>query len=398
MFPFAIIPPFVLSGKEKIKQFSVTSYDSMVLTDKGNLYVTGFNRVGELGVGDTTNRNNQWVLVMQDVNWIASNREKLWAIKNDGSIYTPDLRSSSTTAYTWQIDTVAPGSIGDLSGDNIKEIYSDTESVYILKKDGSLWYLGNNSKGQAGNGGTSLTTRFVKVSDGVVSWSSSGPTVVFVKTDGYFWGCGSNSRNIISSAGSSITTPTRMFSTTHADGGVVTDYTLASDQAFLIRYSNGKYRTKGLNIGQLPSGDASPYNTLTDVPDGYTPGDGTEPLVSKTGGVSASGTWPNYSGLFFYHTGGKFIVTGQASGRISGTSQTSGTLSNWTNVDAASDEIPSIKGMTFGLGWVAAYNDTQILYWGYTGNSSAYPVVGYLMPGPSRLEYVARFATPPIEA
>lgn len=393
MFPFAIIPPFVLSGKEKIKQVCATSFDSMVLTDKGNLYVTGLNRVGELGVGDTTNRNNQWVMVMQDVNWIAGNREKLRAIKNNGEVYSPITASP----YTWTLDTVAVQNIGDISGDNIKEIYSDTEGVFLLKKDNSLWYLGNNSKGQAGNGGTAVTSRFVKISDGVLSWSSSGATVVFAKDDGFFWGCGSNGRNIIAASGSNISTPTRMFSTTHADGGVVTDYALASDQALLIRYSNGKYRTKGLNIGQVPEGTTIPSNTLYDVPDGYTPGDGTEPLVSKTGGVAVSGTYPNYSGVFFYRMGGKFIVCGQASGRISGTSQTSGTIAAWTNVDAASDEIPTIKGMTFGLGWVAAYNDTQILYWGYSGNSSAYPIVGYIMPGTSRPEYVARFATPPIE-
>lgn len=398
MFPFAIIPPFVLSGKEKIKQVAAASYNTMVLTDKGNLYVTGYNRIGELGVGDAVNRYNQWVLVMQDVAWIAAQRETLYAFRPDGKVYSPDTRSSSATAYEWVENTIiADGvsGIGDISGDNIKHLHSDSEGTYLLKKDNSLWYQGNNSQGQAGNGSKTAAARFVKSSDGVLDFSTGGNCVVIKKSDGNFWGWGANSRSIIASGGVT-TSPTQMFSTTHTDGTTVTDFMLASDQALLIRYSDGKYRTKGLNIGQLPSGTATPGNVLTDVPDGYTPGDGTEPLIKFEAPIRDSGTYPNYSGVFYYYTGGEFITCGQATGYLTGVNKSSGTVDVWTTVDPASDRISGLKGMTFGAGWVLAYNDTELLYWASVGSGSIIPIVGYIPPGTSRSAWVGKKATSPI--
>lgn len=394
MFPFAIIPPFIASGKETIKQVAASSYNTMVLTNKGNVYVTGQNRIGELGVGDTATRYNQWVLVLQGINWIAARRETLLAIRKDGAILTPDMTSSSPTAYTWQVDTASGSNIGSLAPSAIKKVWSDSESVYLLKSDNSLWYLGNNSKGQAGNGTTTLQSRFIKTTDDVVDIAIGGSCVVVKKSDGYLWGWGSNSRSVIAASGTTLS-PTRMFGT-NADGTTITDFTLAGDQAILVRYSDGKYRTKGLNMGQLPSGTAAPGATLTDVPAGYTPGNGTEPLMEQSSPMRNDGTYPNWIGIFYHRVEGEFINCGQATGYMTGVNKASGTVDTWTVVDSASDRIADVKGMSFGLGWVLAYNDTQILYWGSTGSTTVIPIVGYILPGSARQAWVGKLATPPI--
>lgn len=393
MFPFPIIPPFVSSAAETIKRMAVASNNTMLLSSKGNLYVTGQNRIGELGVGDTTNRYNQWVLVMQNVNHIAAVRETLYAVKTDGTVLTPKL-TSGTGQYSWQPIT-SWSSAGDLSGDNIRKIVSDTENVFVLKKDNSLYYLGTNSGGQGNTGDTSTVGVMRSHTTDVQQLSVSGNIVVILKSNGFLYGCGQDTRNVIS-AGSSPRTLTQMFGA-NADGGTISDFVVTgSGQALLVRYSNGKYRTKGLNIGQLPTGTASPGNTLTDVPDGFTPGNGTEPLFRNVGIPLAGGTYPTYAYDLFYYTGGKFYACGSATGQITGVNQSSGTVAPWTQMDGTSVQIVNPKGMSFGEGWAIAYNDTQIMYWGSNGSTTVKPIAGYVSDG--RPVYQARLATSPLAA
>lgn len=395
MFPFVIIPPFVLSGEEKIKQVATSSYNTAVLTNKGNVYVTGQNRVGELGVGDTSDRYNQWVLILDGISWIAARKESFLAIDKKGSLLTPNIDSTSSSAYTWQVDTIIPTNIGDISQGNISGVWSDSESVYILKKDKTLWYMGSNSKGQAGNGTTTVQNKFIRSSDDVNSIALGGSCVVIKKSDGYLWGWGSNTRSVISVSGTPLV-PTKMFGP-QADGTYIVDYTLAGDQAILVRYNDGKYRTKGLNIGQLPSGTASPGNTLTEVISGYTPGDGTEKLTVQSAPIRYDGTYPNWSGIFYYSTGTQgFINCGQASGYMTGVNKSSGTVDTWTSVDSSSVKISNVKGLSFGLGWVLSYNDKELVYWGSTGNTTSIPVVGYVPASTSRPSYRASHATSPL--
>lgn len=390
MFPFAIIPPFVIGGNEFIKNICCITNDTMLLTTKGNVYVTGQNRIGELGVGDASDRYDQWVLVMQDVNHIAAIREKLYAVKADGAVYTP----APAAPYNWE-STTAWEAAGDLSGDNIKQVISDSENIFVWKKDKSLYYMGNNSKGQGNTGGTSVVSTMRLHTTDVVDISVSGDTVVVLKSDGYLWGVGNNGRNIIG-PNSTYLSLAQMFGT-HADGGTIEDFmTTNQGTALLVRYSNGKYRTKGLNIGQLPSGTASPYGTLTDVPDGFTPGNGTEPLIKHVPALRNGGTYPSYSYNMFYYTGGEIYANGAATGYLTGVNQGSGTLAQWTMMDSSSVRLANMKGMSFGMGWAIAYSDTEIIYWGGNGSTTIKPIPGWVADG--RPQYQARFAISPLAA
>lgn len=395
MIPFPVIPPFVLGGRELIKKVALSGNNTMVLTTKGNLYVTGRNRIGELGVGDANPRYNQWVLVMQNVNHIGSMRETLFAVSNSGTVYSPDTRVGSATIYTWQaVETWSAA--GDLSADNIKELISDTENIFVWKKDNSLYYLGNNSGGQANTGNTNAVGQMRLHTSDVQKLSISGNTVVVMKSDGFLYGCGDNTRNILSATSGNILTLTQMFGT-NADGGAISDFSVtAAGSALLVRYTNGIYRTKGLNIGQLPTGTANPGATLTNVPSGYTPGDGSEPMIHHLGLIRNSGTYPAYSSNLFYYTGNTLYACGAATGFMTGVNQSSGTVSPWTQMDASGVKIEGLKGMSFGEGWLVAYNDRQIMYWGNNGSTEIKPIVGYLSSG--RQSYQSMFATSPLEA
>lgn len=390
MFPFPIIPPFITSSKETIKSMALATNNTMLLSSKGNLYVTGQNRIGELGVGDTADRYNQWVLVMQNVNHIAANRETLYAVRTDGQVLSPKT-TTGTGQYSWQPVTTWSAA-GDLSGDNVTKIISDTENIFVLKKDKSLYYVGANSAGQANMGSTGVVGIMRAHTTDVQAISVSGNTVVLLKSDGFLYGCGQDTRNVISTGSSPKTTLVQMFGANGIDGGTVSDFAVTNGgQALLVRFSNGKYRTRGLNIGQLPTGTAAPGNTLTDVPDGFTPGNGTEPMFQNLSAPRAGGTYPNYGAVLFYYTGGKFYACGSATGQITGVNQSTGTVAPWTQMDSSSAQISAPKAMCFAEGWAIAYNDTQIMYWGAPPVSGVKPIVGYVSDG--RPLYQARLAT-----
>ena len=76
------------------------SDNSLILKNDGTLWGTGDNQYGQLGLGDTTNRNT----------------------------------------FT-QITT---------NTDNVKSVYCGGSHAFILKNDGTLWGCGRNDYGQLG--------------------------------------------------------------------------------------------------------------------------------------------------------------------------------------------------------------------------------------------------------
>ena len=387
MFPFAVLPPSIVAGKEVIRKVCCASNDTILLTSRGDVYVSGQNRIGELGVGDTNPRYDVWELVMRDAAHIAAVKERLYILKKSGDVYSVDGSNTWQKITTWD-------SAGDLSNGNIRDVISDTENIFIWKTDNSLWYMGNNSRGQGNTGNTTATTSMRLHTSDVARVSASGDTLVVLKTDGFLWGCGDNTRGIMGTS-SNYTALTRMFGS-HADGGTIADFAVtAKGTALLVRYSDGKYRTRGLNIGQLPSGTASPGSTLTEVPEGHTPGNGSEPLLPHNPCLLTSGTYPSYSANMFYYTGGEIYSIGSATGYLTGVNKSSGTLTSWTNVDSSSTRIENLKGMAFGMGWVLAYSEDSIIYWGGVGDSSVIPVPGFVQSG--RPQYQAMSVKLPVE-
>ena len=89
------------------------SYHSLILKNDGTLWGTGYNKNGQLGLGDTTDR----------------------------------------TTFT-QVTTNA---------NDIKSIYCGENHTLILKNDGTLWGCGLNTSGQLGLGDGNNRTTFTQI-------------------------------------------------------------------------------------------------------------------------------------------------------------------------------------------------------------------------------------------
>ena len=80
---------------------------------------------------------------------------------------------------------------------NIKSAYCGEYYTIILKNDGTLWGCGYNNYGQLGLGDTNNRTAFTKITtniDNIKSVYGGGEHTIILKKDGTLWGCGNNER------------------------------------------------------------------------------------------------------------------------------------------------------------------------------------------------------------
>jgi len=176
------------------------NHSCFIKTD-GTLHSTGYNFYGNLGVNDTTNRDEFTQESSLATNWskVSAGTWFSVAIKTDGTMYSvgtdQDGRTGQGTNGTTDLDEFTQ--IG--TDTNWAEIACGEKSVHAIKTDGTLWSWGDNSSGQLGH--NDYVDRSTPTQVGAdTTWSKvyAGRFHVFaLKTDGTVWACGSNFNNQI---------------------------------------------------------------------------------------------------------------------------------------------------------------------------------------------------------
>ena len=194
-----------------------------VKTD-GTLWGFGENESGQLGDGTTTNRNSP-VQVATGVTAVETEsfRSSLF-LKTDGTLWgmganfqppsqrdpkfpillTGDVRSMAlsygyflyvkTDGTFWSLRGIASdGSRTSLQiASGVRVIACSGQHILFVKDDGTLWAMGDNNKGQLGDGTTTSRPTPVQVATGVGAVAAGGEHSLFVKTDGTLWAMGYN--------------------------------------------------------------------------------------------------------------------------------------------------------------------------------------------------------------
>lgn len=165
-----------------------TNVTTVILTENGELWGTGQNTNGELGLGDRTNRTTWTYMNLDNVVAFDSATTAMAALKADGTLWATGraysgiygLNNSYTT--TWK-----------KAADNVKEFYGNWDNAYIIKNDGTAYFTGENDNGELGNGTTIKSASWVPFPKGPVKSVTTRSNSSFVTTeDGKFWVTGKN--------------------------------------------------------------------------------------------------------------------------------------------------------------------------------------------------------------
>jgi alpha-tubulin suppressor-like RCC1 family protein len=144
----------------------VAGYDhSFALSNDGKVYASGFNNNGQLGLGDTNNRNiftEVSSLNGKNIVAIIAGRYHSFALSSDGRVYAAGLNDSGQLG------------LGDNNNRNtfievssLKDIYAVSAGYshsIVLSNDGKVYGTGNNAEGQLGLGDYSKRNIFTEIS------------------------------------------------------------------------------------------------------------------------------------------------------------------------------------------------------------------------------------------
>ena len=186
----------VTTNADDIKSIYCGWNHTFILKNDGTLWGCGRNDYGQLGLGDSTNKTTftQITTNADDIKEIYCGSGHTLILENDGTLWgcgqndSGQLGLGNTTnrnAFT-QVTT---------NVDDIKEIYCGMYHSLILKNDGILWSCGYNAYGQLGLGDITNRNTFTQVTTNVnnIKKIYCGANQTFIlKNDGTLWGCGDN--------------------------------------------------------------------------------------------------------------------------------------------------------------------------------------------------------------
>jgi alpha-tubulin suppressor-like RCC1 family protein len=164
------------------------SIHTIALKDDGTLWAWGYNGMGQLGDGTTTDSTTPvQVSTLSNVVAITAGEYHTLAVKADGTLwawgsnYYGQLGDGTTTRRT------SPVQVSNLS--NVIAIAGGGDHTLAVKADGTLWAWGNNYYGQLGDGTTTDRATPVQVSTltNVVAITAGEYHTVALKDDGTVW-------------------------------------------------------------------------------------------------------------------------------------------------------------------------------------------------------------------
>lgn len=275
---------------------------TIALKSNGTIWATGANNYGQLGLGDTTDRN-VFTQIGSSTNWaqISAGRYTSYGIKTDGTLWAWGRNNAGQFGNGTFTGSNSPIQIGSATNWNL--VFAGQQMVYVLNTSGNLYVSGDNSNGQLGLGDTTLRSTLTSSSaftDWIKFIISDSQSVSGIRNNGTIYSCGYNTTGIlgIGNTTSPITSWTQVGSDTDwLDIGAVQDNNLLALKTNNTQYACGIGSSV---IGNNPSTN-NPYwsgiqSSLTQLTGtGYS---GYTKLISGTGMIAR------------LSTNGKIYITG----------------------------------------------------------------------------------------
>jgi alpha-tubulin suppressor-like RCC1 family protein len=165
---------------------------SLFLKSDGSLWGMGDNQYGMLGITNTvslTNRPVQAVIFSNDVTAISAGGSFTLFLRRDGSLWGMGDNDYGQINSTVFHSTNAP----QLITNGVTAFAAGYNSTYFIRTNGSLWSMGYNYFGELGDGNYNNTNQPQEIaSNGVTAVSAGFEHALFLKSDGSLWAMGNN--------------------------------------------------------------------------------------------------------------------------------------------------------------------------------------------------------------
>jgi alpha-tubulin suppressor-like RCC1 family protein len=177
------------------KQVSVgVGFSSFAIKTDGTLWAWGFNNIGQLGLGDITNRLSPVQISGYPWKQIATGSGHTVGIYGAGALYAWGQNSSQQLGLGFNSTNYSlPVQVGSLT--NWKSLSVGGSSSLAIKTDGTLWAWGDNTYGQLGKNDVISGNSPVQIGN-LTNWKSvimgGYYNGLAIKTDGTLWSWGDN--------------------------------------------------------------------------------------------------------------------------------------------------------------------------------------------------------------
>ena len=184
--------PVPVAGLYKlISGIATGTYHSIAVKTDGTVWTWGYNGLGELGSGDTTDRSTPVsVPGLTGVTAVAAGEYHSLALTSGGTVWAWGYNGSGQLGDRTQDEKNSPVQVVQLT--NVVAISAGLKFSVALKSDGTVWAWGDNSNGQLGDGTTTMRLTPVQVTglSGVAQIAAGSYHVLARTNAGLVWAWG----------------------------------------------------------------------------------------------------------------------------------------------------------------------------------------------------------------
>jgi alpha-tubulin suppressor-like RCC1 family protein/chitodextrinase len=148
--------PTLIPGLEKVKQLSAGNSYALALMNDGTVKAWGYNNNGQLGLGHNTNISSPYVIPgLSGVKQIIAGNDHSMALMNDGTVKAWGSNSKGQLGLGDTTNRNKPTTIPGVSG--VVQLAAGLNVSYALMSDGTVRAWGANDYGKLGTNDTSYT-------------------------------------------------------------------------------------------------------------------------------------------------------------------------------------------------------------------------------------------------